>query len=67
MTSAETPADKVLQQIQYRLQTSRDRREREVLKLVLLAVGITSISNNTNRNLVISNNTIRNLVIKDKK
>ena len=33
MTSAETPADKVLQQIQYRLQTSRDRREREGTKV----------------------------------
>ena len=48
-----TPADKVLQQIQFRLQTSRDRREREVLKSVLLAVGITSLTNKTNKEYVL--------------
>ena len=45
----DSPEQRVLKQIQYRLQTSRDRTEREVLKSLLLAVGITSLSNKTNK------------------
>ena len=48
-SAAETPAEKVLQQIHYRLQTSRDRTEREILKSVLLAVGITKITNSKDK------------------
>lgn len=57
MTTKEeqTPADKVLQQIQYRLQTSRDRTEREILKALLLSVGITSLTNKTNKEYFIKN------------
>jgi hypothetical protein len=53
MNNDNTIADKVLQQINYRLQYSRDRKEREVLKSVLLAVGITSLRNSKDNTLAI--------------
>jgi hypothetical protein len=52
-SAAETPGDKVLNVIQLKLQTSRDKVEREVLKGVLLSAGLTSLSNKTNRNFAI--------------
>ena len=53
MTSTETPAEKVLSVIELKLQTSRDKLEREVLKGILLSAGLTSLSNKTNRNFAI--------------
>lgn len=47
------PEQRVLRQIQYRLQTLRDRREREILKSLLLAVGITSLTNSKDNTLAV--------------
>lgn len=49
----ETPAERVLRQIQFRLQNSRDRRELQIIKGLLLAAGITAVTNSTNRDFVI--------------
>jgi hypothetical protein len=43
---------RVIQQINYRLQYSRDRREREVLKSLLLAVGLTKLTNSKDNTYV---------------
>ena len=48
-TKEDSPAEKVLHVIELKLQTSRDKLEREILKGVLLAAGITAITNSNSK------------------
>jgi hypothetical protein len=53
----DSPGERVLQQIEYRLRITRDKVERSILKGILLRVGISEISNKTNRTFAIKDKT----------
>jgi hypothetical protein len=49
----DSPGERVLQQIEYRLRITRDKVERSILKDILLRAGISEISNKTNKGLFV--------------